>query len=199
MSTLICLPAHILDAPITPRAREVLMLLASQTSAQSPALWICQARIAARLRCSPVTVARAIQQLVRAKLMAETGQLHQGRYKFYHVRWSGEENIKAVSKKITKPIRKVVAPKITKPAAMPIEGVQLTLPPMAQEISPPLEKGVGGFFPGANVEPPPSAAPLNLTSQAFLKDSRIAYYAEIARKRHQESQRLHQSILTSLR
>src|SRR4029079_175244 len=106
----VCLPAHILDAHITPRAREVLMLLASQTSAKEPALWICQSTIAQRLRCSAVTVARAIQKLIEAKLVAETGQLHQGRYKFYHVRWTCDENIKSVSKKFTKPIRKVVQP-----------------------------------------------------------------------------------------
>src|SRR5689334_21987799 len=100
MSTLICIPAHILDAAVTPRAREVLMLLASQTSAENPKLWICQRTIAERLRCSPATVARAIAQLAFAKLIAETGKLHQGRYKIYHVRWSSDENMKAVSKKI---------------------------------------------------------------------------------------------------
>lgn len=107
----ICLPAHILDADITPRAREVLMLLASQTNAESPALWICQKTIAARLRCSVATIARTIPRLVAAKLIAETGKLHDGKYKFYHVRWSSDENLKAVSKKITKPVKKVITEK----------------------------------------------------------------------------------------
>jgi DNA-binding MarR family transcriptional regulator len=217
----ICLPAHILDAPISPRAREVLMLLASQTSAESPALWICQATIAARLRCSPATVARAIQKLIEAKLIAETGRLHEGRYKFYHVRWSGDEDIKAASKKITKPIRKVVAPKTTNPASKPFEGIQLILPPveaidevrLCSEF--PLGKypqgalrGSEGFDEEQSRKNPPTPfskggestlPPSTITPQTILKDSRIAFYAEIARKRHQESQRLHQSVLQSLR
>jgi DNA-binding MarR family transcriptional regulator len=187
MATLICLPAHILDAAITPRAREVLMLLASQTSAESPALWICQSTIAKRLRCSVSTVARAIAALIEAKLIAETGRLHEGRYKFYHVRWKVEENIKAASKKITKPIRKVVANKV-KPVSSPIEGVQLILPPVADEL----------FV--APLPPMPEASTLSSTyvPQA-TNDSRIAYYAEIARKRHQENRQLHKSMMLSLR
>lgn len=92
MSTLshayICLPAHILDANISPRAREVLMLLASQTTATNPTLWVCHAAIAEKLRCSPVTVKRAVQKLVETNLIVETGDLHERRYKFYRVRWS---------------------------------------------------------------------------------------------------------------
>src|SRR5689334_25333281 len=91
----ICLPAHILDANISPRAREVLMLLASQTTAENPTLWVCHAAIAERLHCSPVTVKRAIQKLVEAKLIVETGDLHERRFKFYGVRWSLSQ--KAVS------------------------------------------------------------------------------------------------------
>jgi DNA-binding MarR family transcriptional regulator len=179
MST-ICLPAHILDAAITPRAREVLMLLASHTSAKTPATWICQATMAARLRCSVATIARSIQRLIEAKLIAETGQLHEGRYKFYHVRWSIDENIKAASKKITKPVRKVA---ISKPTvrANPVEGIQLILPPVIERESPP-------------------PAPLSTISpQTIIKDSRIAYFAEIAHKRHQENLQRHKAILAQLR
>jgi DNA-binding MarR family transcriptional regulator len=178
-------------------------------------LWLCQATIAARLRCSPATVARAIQKLIEAKLIAETGQLHQGRYKFYQVRWSQDENIKAASKKITKPIRKVVALKTSKPAPMPVEGVQLILPPVeaVDEVRlcsefPLRKRGRGGFGEEQSRKNPPTPfskggestlSPSTVSPQAILKDSRIAYYAEIARKRHQESQRLHQSMLLSLR
>lgn len=175
MSTSICLPAHILDAHITPRAREVLMLLASQTSAKSPTLWICQAALAKRLRCSVATIARSIQKLLEAKLIAETGRLHEGRYKYYHVRWSKDENIKAASKKITKPIRKVL-------------------------VSSPLEKKnpPSPLFQRGNFEDEP-ASPLTLTPQSILKDSRIAYFAEMARKRYEENRRMHQATLASLR
>jgi len=190
MSSTICLPAHILDAAITPRAREVLMLLASQTSAQNPTTWICQATIAARLRCSVATVARAIQKLIEAKLIAETGQLHEGRYKFYHVRWNADENIKAVSKKIANPVRKVMAAKATsrivptpKPIPRPIEGIQLILPPVVD----------------VALEAPPPQQPSTLTPQTVLKDSRIAYYAEIGRKRHEENLRRYQEYLRQLR
>jgi|GEM_PF-6038427 len=52
----ICIPAHILDANISPRSREMLMLLASQTTEENPTLWVCNAAIAEKLRCSPVTI-----------------------------------------------------------------------------------------------------------------------------------------------
>lgn len=172
----ICLPTHILDAHITPRAREVLMLLASQTTSESPSLSICQSETAARLRCSTATVARAIKQLIEAKLIADTGHLHEGRYKIYHVRWSSDENLKAVSKKFKKPVRKVAA-------AMPFEGTQLVLPPVAE----------------VETAPPPKAPISTLTPQTLIKGSRIAHFAEIARQQHAENLRLHQAILRELR
>ena len=190
----ICLPAHILDAHITPRAREVLMLLASQSSAKEPALWICQAAISQRLRCSVATVARAIQKLIEAKLIAETGQLRQGRYKFYHVRWGFDENIKAASKKFTRPIRKVEQPRVRKPASTPFEGVQLVLPPVADveaEAAPAITPPTWSPTP----PPPPPLPPPTLTPIAAVNNSRIAYHSEIARKKHLENLRLHQSML----
>jgi hypothetical protein len=159
--------------------------------------------MAERLRCSPVTVARAIQKLIDAKLIAETGQLHQGRYKFYHVRWGRDENIKAASKKITKPVRKVEQPKFPlrkrgpegfdeeqsqkNPPTPFSKGGESTSSPVADELSAP------------SPTLPPLPPPSTIMPQAILKDSRIAYYAEIARKRHQENRQLHQSILLSLR
>jgi len=196
MSTSICLPAHILDAAITPRAREVLMLLASQTSVKNPTLWICQAAIAARLRCSVATVARSIKALVEAKLIADTGRLHEGRYKIYHVRWSAEENIKAVSKKITQPVRKLAQAKTRKAAPrpvptpkripVPVEGIQLILPPVAEVEAPPPQTAT-------------QSGPSTITPQSILKDSRLAYWADYAHQKHQESLRLHKAILAQLR
>jgi DNA-binding MarR family transcriptional regulator len=188
MSTSICLPAHILDAQITPRAREVLMMLASQTSAENPALWICQSTIAERLRCSVATVARAIQKLLEEKLIAETGKLHEGRYKFYHVCWSIKEKIKAIAKKITKPIRKIIAKVMPKPTLKPIEAIQLVLPPVThlEAVPPPA------------LSPPPSG-PSTMTPQTILKDSRIAYFAEIARQRHAENLKIHKAMLLAMR
>jgi len=194
MSSSICLPAHILDAHISPRAREVLMLLASQTSVENPTLWICQPTLASRLRCSVSTIARALTKLVEAKLIAETGELHEGRYKFYHVRWSMDENIKASDGK-TNPVRKVAVTKkvarpvpTPKPIPKPIEGIQLIMPPVSEvEVAVP-----------ASVAPP-LTGPSTITPQSILKDSRLAYYADVARQKHAESLKLHQEILRQLR
>jgi len=191
MLSSIRLPAHILDAHISPRAREVLMLMASQTSPESPTTWICQATIGARLRCSVATVARAIQKLIEAKLIAETGRLQEGRYKIYHVRWNGDENMKAVSKKIRGPVLKVGATKpkksvpvpVPKRIQVPVEGIQLILPPVVEVEAPAM----------------PLPGPSTLTPQTIHKDSRIAYYADLARKQHEESLRLYKTALLSMR
>jgi len=156
---IICLPAHILDANISPRAREVLMLLASQTTADNPTLWVCQAAIAERLRCSPVTVKRAIRKLVEAKLIVETGDLHERRFKFYRVRWSVNEKV------------------VTQAEA----GVQRTdnkdwMPACAGMTKKKAKP----------TEPAPSPHP-GVDHLAMLKDSRIAYWAEVARQKHQEN------------
>lgn len=106
------LPAHILDAHISPRAREVLMLLASQTTEQDPTVWVCHAAIAERLRCSAITVKRAIQKLVEAKLIDETGDLHERKYKFYCVKW-------CLNEKPTKKAPNPVPANIAKPVPAP--------------------------------------------------------------------------------
>lgn len=158
-----CIPAHILDANISPRAREVLMLLASQTTAQHPATWVRHAAIAERLRCSAVTVKRAIQKLVEAKLIDETGDLHERRYKFYRVRWSLKEKRTVsrcvMSKKEAKP-RPV---KLEEPKFTQIEHPELTEKPKRSSILKPTE-----------------AAPIphpGVNHVELLKDSRIAYWA----------------------
>lgn len=157
----ICLPAHVLEADISPRAREVLMLLASQTTADNPTLWVCHSAITERLRCSPVTVKRAIQKLVEAKLIVETGDLHERRFKFYRVKWSLSEN--AVSSCVARlPERKnVVTPACA--GMTKKESLKPTAP-----------------------IPPPHPGVDNL---AMLKDSRIAYWAEVARQKHEENLR----------
>lgn len=163
----ICLPAHILDANVSPRAREVLMLLASQTTIEHPAVWVCHAAIAEKLRCSPITVKRAIQKLVETKLVVETGDLHERRFKFYRVRWSLNE--KAVSKC-------VVRAKKLEPAPAKVETT-----PSIQPIERPK--------PTPTLKPTEHALPRHpgIDQAAFLKDSRIAYWAEVARQKHQEN------------
>jgi hypothetical protein len=151
--------------------------------------------------------------LIEAKLIADTGRLHEGRYKVYHVRWSSEENIKAASKKIKKPIRKVAALKET-PLPDPLpkgargnsgearssddakgksgDWSQLTLPPIVEVGTPPACATLREARPSAPL-------PSTLTPSAILKDNRIAYFAEIAKQRHQENRQLHRSMMLSLR
>lgn len=154
----ICLPAHILDADISPRAREVLMLLASQATAQNPTLWVCHAAIAEKLRCSPVTVKRAIQKLVEAKLIVETGDLHERRFKFYRVKWSLNEKACVPAKKKEKAIAaKLVSPEPARPIqkALPIDHIT-------------------------------SPRPQSENQTPLPQDSLFAQYYERARQRHQE-------------
>lgn len=178
MSTLkspatICLPAHILDANISPRAREVLMLLASQTTVENPTLWVCHAAIAEKLRCSPVTVKRSIQKLVEAKLIVETGDLHERKFKFYRVEWKLNE--KKVSKCVA---RKKPVPSLPvqrgNPEIMASHGLHIE-----------------GFHSRSDGPAPTSSHPsVDLT--AMLKDSRIAYWADIYRQQHEENLRRYQ-------
>jgi len=174
----ICLPAHILDANISPRAREVLMLLTSQTNEKNPTLRVCQAAIAERLRCSPVTVKRAIQKLVEAKLIAETGDLHERRYKFYRVRWSLNASTPAKTApcegaavqtkgKNWMPAAAGMTKKETKPAQVIVEKPKRT----------------SALKPTEPIPPPHSS----VDYVKLLKDSRIAYWAELARQKHQEN------------
>ena len=167
--TTICLPAHILDAHISPRAREVLMLLASQTTAQSPTVWVCHAAIAGKLRCSAITVKRAIQKLVEAKLIDETGDLHERHYKFYRVRWS---------LKVVTPAKGAPCAGMTKkkPRSAPMESPEPT--PKTTEIA-----------------PPPHPA---IDHAALLKHKDIAYFAKVAQEIHQENLQRYRMDLLSL-
>lgn len=178
----ICLPAHILDAHVSPRAREVLMLLASQTTAQSPTVWVCHAAIAEKLRCSSVTVKRAIQKLVEAKLIDETGDLHERKYKFYRVKWSLNEQ----------PLAKVVAPKKRKltPELQHSSLPSNTSSLRAQRGDPEVLDCHGPHPEGFRTrtdEPIPPPRP-NLIPTAdqllMLKDPTLAHYAEVAHQRH---------------
>jgi len=184
MSTLkspatICLPAHILDANISPRAREVLMLLASQTTIEHPAAWVCHAAIAEKLRCSPITVKRAIQKLIEANLIVETGDLHERRYKFYRVRWS----LKVVAQaKARVQIKRADA---KEPMPAPSQDA-----PSAGMTT--LERAP------AHVPPPPPSSHPGVDHAAMLKDSRIAYWAEVARQKHQENLQRYKMFLLSL-
>lgn len=168
----ICLPAHILDAHISPRAREVLMLLASQTTIEHPTVYVCHATIAERLRCSAITVKRAIQKLIEAKLIVETDDLHDRRYKFYRVRWSLNE------KKAVTPAKAGVQKAKSKdwmPACAGMTDVSMTDAGMTKRESAPK--------PTAPLPPPHPG----VDHLALLKDSRIAYWAEVARQKHQEN------------
>jgi len=153
------------------------MLLASQTTPENPTLWVCHAAIAERLRCSPVTVKRAIQKLVEAKLIVETGDLHERRFKFYRVRWT----------------LSIVAPALAevKPCAGKTKKKPRPVPLTVEEFKPKREN----LDP---IEKPKRTPALKLTEHAppshpgvdhveLLKDSRIAYWAEVARQKHQEN------------
>lgn len=166
----ICLPAHILDANISPRSRELLMLLASQTTEENPTLWVCHDAIAERLRCSAVTVKRALQKLVEAKLIVETDDLHERRFKFYRVRWSLNEK-KTVSSCVVK--KKAVAPaEGAHPAkGAPCKGAGMTEKQLLKPTQP------------ASIPHP------GVNHVEMLKDNRIAYWAEIARQKHEENLR----------
>lgn len=83
----VMVPYHIVIAPITPRAREVWILIASNGSPEKPEVWVRQPALAEKLRCSTDVIGRAIQELKRARLLFETGRLQQGRHKIYHVNW----------------------------------------------------------------------------------------------------------------
>lgn len=179
MSTLkspviICLPAHILDANISPRAREVLMLLASQTTAENPTVWVCHAAIAEKLRCSPVTVKRSIQKLVEAKLITETGDLHERRFKFYRVKW-GLNSVTPAKAGVQKKNGKDWMP-------APSQGAPSAC--MTMKKAKPAPK------PKPTEEAPPSHPGVDLS--AMLKDSRIAYWADIYGQQHEENLRRYQ-------
>lgn len=169
----ICLPAHILDADISPRAREVLMLLASQTTAENPMVWVCSAATAERLRCSPVTVKRAIQRLIEAKLIVETGDFHERRYKFYRVKWSLNDKLESKTRK-----KSTVTPRVQKtegqdwiPAS---DGMTEKESRPAPQRAPKPTEHVPPHHPGVD-------------HAAMLKDDRIAYWAEVARQKHEEN------------
>ena|GEM_PF-1122253 len=184
----ICLPAHTLEAEISPRAREVLMLLASQTTPENPTIWVCHAAIAEKLRCSPVTIKRSIQKLVEAKLIVETGDLHERRYKFYRVRWSLNT--------VTPKRDKVVTPaKAVTPAQA---GVQNTegkdwMPACAgmTKLEPISAKAATEYVPPLSSHP-------GVDHASMLKDSRIAYWAEVARKKHEENLQRYKMFILSL-
>lgn len=173
----ICMPAHILDANISPRAREVLMLLASQTTPENPTLWVCPASIADKLRCSPVTVKRAIQKLLEAKLILETGDLHERRFKFYRVRWSpkskrGHPRLSGIAK--------TGSPRCACDEEKPNHAaVAMTGKPRSDESTPPTSTHPGVDY------------------AAMLKDSRIAYWAEVRRPQHEENLRQYKMFLLS--
>lgn len=171
----LCLPAHILDAHISPRAREVLMLLASQTTEQIPMVWVCHVAIAEKLRCSAITVKRAIQKLVEARLIDETGDLHERRYKFYRVKWTLSEKKVAPLAKAKKVVRRVSSCTLrtshtteSKPEHEPI------LPPVpTEQISP--------------ASPPQRPNLISTADQlSMLKDPTLARCAELAHQRHLE-------------
>jgi hypothetical protein len=81
-------PMTILKAKISPRAREVWMILASNCSPEKPFAWARQASVAEDLNCSTDTVGRALKKLIKAGLIAETGRWHWGRYKIYEIAWT---------------------------------------------------------------------------------------------------------------
>ena len=158
------------------------MLLASQTTAENPTLWVCHAAIAKKLRCSPITVKRSIQKLVDAKLIVETGDLHERRFKFYRVRWSLTDNRPVTrAKKVATTAKKVVTPA---QAGVQRIDVEDWMPAPSQ----------GGPYAGMTKKkpapkptestPPPHPG---IDLSVMLKDSRIAHWAEIARQKHEEN------------
>ena len=74
-------PYHVATAKISSRARDVWTLLAMNCSPENPEVWVRQATLAEQLNCSTDTICRAIQELLRAKLLLPTQKLHQGRNK----------------------------------------------------------------------------------------------------------------------
>ena len=176
------------------------MLLASQTTAANPTVWVCHAAIAERLRCSTITVKRAIQKLVEAKLIVETGDLHERRYKFYRIRWALDERVMAPQTKRKKVVTKaqafnrqaVVRRKDDKDwmpacAGMTKEADEPIAPPTLTEHVP---------APPA----PPLRNPIPTADQlSMLKDSTLAHYAELARQKHLEYLRRYNIDPTTLR
>jgi len=179
----ICLPAHILDANISPRAREVLMLLASQTTIENPTVWICHPAIAEKLRCSSVTVKRAIQKLAEAKLITETGDLHERRYKFYRVRWSMSSATPAKGAPCKGTGVKRTEGKDWMPACAGMTKKEPKSEPLERQSQ--VEQSAHMTMPKEDEHAPPLQ--LTIDQSAMLKDSRIAYWAEVARKKHEEN------------
>ena len=150
------------------------MLLASQTTAANPTVWVCHAAIAERLRCSTITVKRAIQKLVEAKLLDETGDLHERRYKFYRVRWNVAEPKKE------NPIAKVILLKKPTPAPATVEQPK----PKAMPVERPA--------PIAKPATPPPPRPPIPTLEQMPKDGGLAKYVERAQLMHEEYLRRYQ-------
>jgi len=204
----ICLPAHILDANISPRAREVLMLLASQTNERNPTLWVCHAAIAENLRCSPVTVKRAIQKLVEANLIVETGDLHERRFKFYRIRWSLNAVMQA---RAVEPDPASLRPRASAAGSNPDPKVDCVTT-FAMTVSSPQsvcqQKVVVNHEPcsGTKIKEKPkpesliNEQPRVSNSQSLMpKDSLFAQYYERAQQRHQEYLRKYQIDPSSFR
>jgi hypothetical protein len=83
-------PNHVRRADVRPRALQVWQEIAINSSPEKPWAWVRQPTVAAELKCSVDTIGRAIQELLKAGLLVETGGYHQGRYKIYVVMWTAQ-------------------------------------------------------------------------------------------------------------
>jgi hypothetical protein len=81
-------PTHVRRSGVSPRAQQIWLEVALNSSPEKPYAYIRQGTAAAALNISTDTVGRALKELVQAGLLVETGRYFCGRYKFYIVMWT---------------------------------------------------------------------------------------------------------------
>lgn len=84
-------PAHIITAKISPRAKNLWSILALYGTPENPEVWIRLASIANQLDCSIDSVSRALSELLKSKLLIKTSGYYQGRYKIYQLIWEAPQ------------------------------------------------------------------------------------------------------------
>ena len=81
------IPHHIITAKISPRAKELWIFLAMESSPEKPGISFSNKAVAERLGCSPSTIARAKKALNDAGLLLATEQKNLCGFQVYQLVW----------------------------------------------------------------------------------------------------------------
>lgn len=80
-------PSHIITAKISARAKNLWTILALYSTPENPEVWIRLGSTADQLDCSIDSVSRALNELIKSKLLVKTPKYYHGRYKIYVLIW----------------------------------------------------------------------------------------------------------------